>query len=56
MALCKLPVIRWDRELSGSWGVGAAGGESGRTVAVAVVTVVDVDAIFDEVGCCSERK
>jgi hypothetical protein len=55
MALCRLPTIRWDRELSVGWGGGAAGGESGRTNTVAVAVVVAVDAIFVAGGCCSCR-
>jgi hypothetical protein len=38
------------------WGTGAAGGESGRTIAVAVVIIADVDAISIVVDCCSWRK
>jgi hypothetical protein len=55
MALCKLPTICWDRELSVDWGGGAAGGESGRTNTVAVAVVAVVDAIFVVAGCCSCR-
>jgi hypothetical protein len=55
MALCRLPTIRWDRELSVGWGAGAAGGESGWISTVAVAVVAVVDAISDVVGCCSCR-
>ena len=55
MALCRLPTIRWDRELSVGWGGGGAGGESGRTNTVAVAVVAVVDAIFVVDGCCSWR-
>jgi hypothetical protein len=55
MVLCKLPTIRWDRELSVGWGAGAVGGESGRTNTIAVAVVAVVDAIFVVVSCCSCR-
>jgi hypothetical protein len=55
MALCKLPTIRWDRELLVGWGGGAAGGESSRTNTVAVAVVAVIDTILVVVGCCSCR-
>jgi hypothetical protein len=53
MALCRLPTIRWDRELSVGCGGGAVGGESGWTNTVAVAVVAVVDAISGAVDGCS---